>query len=40
MGGEVTHMRIQIGHDAIMCTGPRVHSSLVDPNATADVYHI
>jgi hypothetical protein len=40
MGGEVTRMRIEIGHDAIMCTGPRVHSALVDPNATADVYHI
>jgi hypothetical protein len=40
MGGEVTHMRIEIGHDAIMCTGPRVHSALVDPNATSDVYRI
>ena len=40
MGGEVAHMRIEMGHDAIMCSGPRVHSALVDPNATADVYRI
>jgi hypothetical protein len=40
MGGEVAHMRIQIGHDAIMCSGPRVHPALVDPNATASVYRI
>jgi hypothetical protein len=40
MGGEVTHLKVAIGHDAIMCTGPRVHSALVDPNATADVYRI
>ena len=36
IGGEVVRLRIQIGHDAIMCTGPRVHPALVDPNATAD----
>lgn len=40
IGGEVVRLRIQIGHDAIMCTGPRVHPALVDPNATADVYRI
>ncbi len=40
MGGEVARMKIEIGHDAIMCSGPRVHPSLVDPNATADVYRI
>lgn len=40
IGGEVTHMRIEIGHDAIMCSGPRIHPTLVDPNATQDVYHI
>jgi Carboxypeptidase regulatory-like domain len=40
MGGEVARMRIEIGRDAIMCSGPRVHPALVDPNATADVYRI
>jgi hypothetical protein len=40
MGGEVARMRIEIGHNAIMCSGPRVHPALVDPNATADVYRI
>jgi hypothetical protein len=40
MGGEVAHMRIRLGQDAIMCSGPRVHPALVDPNATADVYRI
>ena len=38
MGGEVARMKIEIGRDAIMCSGPRVHPALVDPNATADVY--
>jgi protocatechuate 3,4-dioxygenase beta subunit len=40
MGGEVAHLRIEIGHSSIMCSGPRVHPALVDPNATADVYRI
>ena len=40
MGGEVARMRIEIGHDSIMCSGPRIHPALVDPNATADVYRI
>ncbi len=40
MGGEVAHLKIEIGHDAIMCSGPRVHPALVDPNATASVYRI
>lgn len=40
LGGEVTRLRIEIGRDAIMCSGPRVHPALVDPNATSDVYHI
>jgi hypothetical protein len=40
MGGEVAHMKIEIGHDAVMCSGPRIHPALVDPNATADVYRI
>lgn len=38
IGGETTRMRITLGHNAIMCTGPRVHPALVDPNAGADVY--
>jgi hypothetical protein len=40
VGREVTRMKIEIGHDSIMCSGPRVHPALVDPNATADVYRI
>lgn len=40
MGGEVAHMKIEVGHNSIMCSGPRVHPALVDPNATADVYRI
>jgi hypothetical protein len=40
LSGEVTRMRIEIGHNAIMCSGPRVHAAFVDPNATADVYRI
>ncbi len=40
IGGEVAHLRIEIGRDAIMCSGPRVHPALVDANATADVYRI
>jgi hypothetical protein len=40
MGGEVARMKIEIGHDAVMCSGPRIHPALVDPNATADVYRI
>lgn len=40
MGGEVAHIRIEVGHDHIMCSGPRVHPAMIDPNATADVYRI
>jgi Carboxypeptidase regulatory-like domain len=40
MGGEVARLRIEIGHSNIMCSGPRVHPALVDPNATASVYRI
>jgi Carboxypeptidase regulatory-like domain len=40
MGGEVARMKIEIGHDAVMCSGPRVHPALVDPNAGASVYRI
>jgi Carboxypeptidase regulatory-like domain len=38
IGGQQTRMKIEVGHDAIMCSGPRVHAALVDPNASADVY--
>ncbi len=40
MGGEVARLRIEVGRDAIVCSGPRVHPALVDPNATASVYRI
>ncbi len=40
MGGEVARIRLEIGHDSLMCSGPRVHPSLVDPNASANVYRI
>ncbi len=38
IGGQQTRVKIEIGRDAIMCDGPRVHPALVDPNASADVY--
>ena len=38
--GEISRIRIEIGRDAIVCSGPRVHPTLIDPNATADVYRI
>lgn len=38
--GEISRIRIELGRDVIVCSGPRVHSTLVDPNATADVYRI
>ncbi|MGC1380507.1 MAG: carboxypeptidase-like regulatory domain-containing protein [Candidatus Baltobacteraceae bacterium] len=40
VGGEVARLRIEIGRETIMCSGPRVHPALVDPNATADVYRV
>lgn len=40
MSGEITRMKLEIGHDALMCSGPRVHPALVDPSASADVYRI
>lgn len=40
MGGEIARLKIEIGHDAIMCSGPRIHPALVDPNATASIYRI
>ncbi|HTU81713.1 MAG TPA: hypothetical protein VMF61_06265, partial [Candidatus Acidoferrales bacterium] len=38
LGNETTRIKIEIGHDKIMCSGPRVSPTIVDPNATADVY--
>jgi hypothetical protein len=38
--GEISRIRIEIGRDVIVCSGPRVHPTLIDPNATADVYRI
>ncbi|MGA8533002.1 MAG: carboxypeptidase-like regulatory domain-containing protein [Candidatus Tumulicola sp.] len=38
--GEISRMKIEIGRDSIVCSGPRVHPTLVDANATADVYRI
>jgi len=40
IGGEVSRIKVEMGHDSIMCSGPRVHPALVDPNAGADVYRI
>jgi hypothetical protein len=38
--GEVSRLKIEIGRDNIVCSGPRVHAALIDPNATADIYRI
>lgn len=40
MGGEVARVKVEMGHDSVMCSGPRVHPALVDPNASASVYRI
>lgn len=40
MDGESTRINIKMGYDTIVCSGPRVHPTLLDPNATADVYRI
>lgn len=40
MGGEISHVKIEIGRDRIVCSGPRVHPTLIDPNATASLYRI
>jgi Carboxypeptidase regulatory-like domain len=40
MDGESTRVKIKMGYDTILCSGPRVHPTMVDPNATADVYRI
>lgn len=38
--GETARVKIQIGRDQIVCSGPRVHPTIVDPNLTADLYRI
>jgi hypothetical protein len=38
--GEVSRVRITLGHAGAACSGPRPSASLVDGNATADVYRI
>ncbi|HZZ01144.1 MAG TPA: carboxypeptidase-like regulatory domain-containing protein [Candidatus Baltobacteraceae bacterium] len=38
--GETARVRIEIGRDRIVCSGPRVHPTIVDPNLTADLYRI
>jgi hypothetical protein len=38
--GEVTRVKIEVGRDRIVCSGPRVHPTTVDPNLTADLYRI
>jgi len=38
--GEITRVKIEIGRSSIVCSGPRVHPTQIDPNVTADVYRI
>lgn len=38
--GETARVKIEIGRDRIVCSGPRVHPTMVDPNLTADLYRI
>jgi hypothetical protein len=38
--GETARVKIEIGRDRIVCSGPRVHPTVVDPNLTADLYRI
>jgi hypothetical protein len=38
--GETARVKIEIGRDRIVCSGPRVHPATVDPNLTADLYRI
>lgn len=40
IGGEIARVKIEMGHDTVMCSGPHVHAALIDPNATSDVYRI
>lgn len=38
--GETARVKLEVGHNQIVCSGPRVHPTLVDPNLTADLYRI
>jgi hypothetical protein len=39
-GGQVVHLKIEVGADGQRCIGPKVHSAVVNPSETADVYRI
>lgn len=38
--GQVARMKIEIGGDGQRCIGPRVHSAILNPNDTSDIYRI
>jgi Carboxypeptidase regulatory-like domain len=38
--GETARVKLEVGSNEIVCSGPRVHPTLVDPNLTADLYRI
>jgi hypothetical protein len=38
--GQMLRMKIWIGADGQRCSGPKVHSAVVNPSETADVYRI
>ena len=38
--GETARVKLEIGRDRLVCTGPRVHPTVIDPNLTADLYRI
>jgi 5-hydroxyisourate hydrolase-like protein (transthyretin family) len=38
--GEVSRLKIEIGRNMLVCSGPRVHPTVIDPNLTADLYRI
>ncbi len=38
--GQVMRMKIEVGADGQRCIGPKVHSAVVNPSETADVYRI
>lgn len=38
--GETARIKIEIGRDRIVCSGPRVHPTMIDANLTADLYRI
>jgi hypothetical protein len=37
---ETARVKLEVGHNEIVCSGPRVHPTLIDPNLTADLYRI